>query len=246
MELPGRQAELIEKVSAANRRTIVVLNAGSPLRLEDWIGGVPAVLQAWYGGQEFGNALAELLFGDESPSGRLPTTFPKRIEDNPAYLNYPGEGGQVHYGEGIFVGYRYYDTKKIEPQFPFGHGLSYTAFDYGELRLERTEVIGDATVGASIEIRNVGERVSQEVVQLYARDLESKVARPMKELVAFAKIELAPGQSETIRFELCARDLAFWDPGQSNWVAEPGEFELLVGASSRDIRGRALLRLNAG
>ncbi len=138
MELPGRQAELIERVAAANPSTVVVVNAGSPISM-DWVDRVPALLDIWLTGQEMGNALADVIFGDANPSGRLPTTFPKRIEDNPAYLNYPGENGEVLYGEGIFVGYRYYDRKRIEPRFAFGHGLSYTRFRYGELRSTGSE-----------------------------------------------------------------------------------------------------------
>jgi len=240
LELPGRQVELIEAVAAANPRTIVVLNAGAPLRMP-WLARVPAVVQLWYPGQECGNALADVLFGDVNPSGRLPTTFPQRLEDTPAYLNYPGERGQVVYGEGVFMGYRGYDARKIEPLFPFGHGLSYTRFRYGSLRLERARVRAGEPVVASIEVTNEGARAGQEVVQLYVRDVAASVARPVQELRAFAKPELAPGETTTVRFELDARAFAFWDASSHDWCVEPGEFELRVGASSRDLRATALL-----
>jgi beta-glucosidase len=237
MELPGRQAELIERVVAANPRTVVVMNTGSPVRM-DWLEEVPSVLQAWFPGQEFGNALADLLFGDVNPSGKLPTSFPVRLEDTPAFTNYPGENGEVLYGEGLFVGYRWYDGRDIEPLLPFGHGLSYTTFGYGNLRVGTEHRIGDR-IPVRIDITNTGERAGQEVVQLYVKDLESTPVRPPKELKAFAKVMLEPGQTRTVEFELDERALAYWDPSIASWATEPGEFELLVGSSSRDIRSTA-------
>jgi beta-glucosidase len=237
MELPGRQAELIEGVAAANRNTAVVVNAGSPVSM-DWIDRVPAVLDVWLPGQELGNALADVLFGKVNPSGKLPTTFPKRIEDNPAYLNYPGENGEVLYGEGIFVGYRYYDRKRVEPRFAFGHGLSYTRFEYGEIRLDRDRIGPDEEVELSVEVSNVGERSGREVVQLYLCDLECSLARPEQELRAFEKVALDAGERKTIRFTLDRRALSFYDPEREGWIAEPGDFEVRIGSSSRDIRSR--------
>jgi beta-glucosidase len=245
MELPGRQAELIERVASVNRNTVVVVNAGSPVTM-DWVDRVPAVLDVWYPGQELGNALADVLFGDVNPSGKLPTTFPKRIEDNPAYLNYPGENGEVLYGEGIFVGYRYYDRKRIEPRFAFGHGLSYTRFEYGELRLGRERVGADDELEVSVEVTNAGKRAGSEVVQLYLCDLECSLARPDQELRGFEKVVLEPGETKTARFTLDRRALSFYDPAQEGWVAEPGEFEVRVGSSSRDIRARARFALEDG
>jgi beta-glucosidase len=245
MELPGRQAELVERVAAANPNTVVVVNAGSVVAM-DWVDRVAAVLQVWYPGQEMGNALADVLFGDVNPSGRLPTTFPKRIEDNPAYLNYPGENGEVLYGEGIFVGYRYYDRKRIEPRFAFGHGLSYTRFGYGELRLDRDRMAADGELVASIEVTNAGERAGSEVVQLYLSDLECSLARPDQELKAFEKVALEPQETKTVRFTLFPFALSFYDPAQEGWVAEPGQFEIRIGASSRDIRARARFELEGG
>ena len=237
MELPGRQSELIEKVCAANPNAVVVTNAGSPIAME-WLDRVPALLHAWFPGQEFGNALADLLFGDANPSGKLPTTFPVRLEDTPAFTNYPGENDRVVYGEGLFVGYRWYDTRDIEPRLPFGHGLSYTSFAYGELSVPAAVKAGEP-IEVEIEVANRGDRAGQEVVQLYVRDPVARLARPDKELKAFAKVGLEPGESTRVRFSLEQRALAYWDPSVAAWVAEPGEFELLAGSSSRDIRSRA-------
>ena len=232
MELRGNQVELIERVTAANEKTVVVLNTGAPVCM-DWLEQVPAVVQAWYGGQEAGNAIADVLFGDVNPSGKLPTTFPKRLQDNPAYINYPGENGQVYYGEGLFVGYRYYDKKEIEPLFPFGHGLSYTTFAYRDLTAEHA--LGDK-IEVSVEIENTGARAGKEVVQLYLRDVESSLVRPEKELKAFDKVALEPGESKSVTFSLGQEALSFYDPAKMEWVAEAGEFEILIGSSSRDIR----------
>jgi beta-glucosidase len=231
LELPGRQVELIERIAAANPRTIVVVNAGAPVRME-WLERVPAVVQLWYGGQETGNALADVLFGEVNPAGRLPQTFPKRIEDTPAFLHYPGENGRVVYGEGLFMGYRYYDRKRVEPLFPFGHGLSYTAFRYTDLRLSLSSVPPGASLEVELDVTNTGTRAGQEVVQLYVHDVVAKLA-------------LVPGETRTVRFTLGARALAYWDPAQGGWIAEPGAFEVRAGASSRDIRARAGFELEA-
>ena len=235
MELPGRQVELIERVAAANPNTVVVLNVGSPVAM-GWLDKVAAVIQAWYGGQEAGNAIADVLFGDANPSGKLPTTFPKRLQDNPAYINYPGENGKVLYGEGIFVGYRYYDKKDVEPLFPFGHGLSYTTFAYQGLVLSAAQYGPDEEITVSVDVQNTGSRAGQEVVQLYVRDLKARLARPEKELKAFAKVAIEPGETQTVTFSLDRDALSFYDPACRQWVVEPGEFEVLAGSSSRDIR----------
>ncbi|MGB8984766.1 MAG: glycoside hydrolase family 3 C-terminal domain-containing protein, partial [Anaerolineales bacterium] len=172
MKLPGAQDELIERVAKANKNTIVVLNTGSPVEMP-WIDKVPAVLQLWYDSQEQGNALADVLFGDFNPSGKLPTTFPVRLQDNPAYTNYPGENGKVRYGEGIFVGYRYYDRKELDPLFPFGHGLSYTTFKYSNLRLSPKSITPNEVLKVRVDVTNTGRIAGQEVVQLYVRDVDS-------------------------------------------------------------------------
>src|SRR5207245_9220381 len=176
---------LIEQVAAANPRTIVVLNTGSPITMP-WLSTVAAVVQAWYPGQECGHAIADVLFGDTNPSGKLPQTFPVRLEDNPAYLNFPGENGKVYYGEGLFVGYRYYDKKKIAPQFPFGFGLSYTTFDYSSLSLRSQQLIPTDTFQVSIAITNTGQRTGTEIVQEYIRYSHSSVQHPGTELKACA------------------------------------------------------------
>ncbi len=235
MDLPGRQNELIARVAAANPRTVVVLNAGSPLTMP-WLEGVAAVLQAWYGGQEAGNAIADVLFGDAEPGGRLPTTFPKRLADNPAYINYPGENGHVLYGEGLFVGYRYYDKKGIEPLFPFGHGLSYTDFAYSNLRLSAERLRPDETLTVSVDVCNTGGRAGSDVVQVYVRDVASRLMRPEKELKAFAKVRLQPGETRTVTLTLEPQALAYYDPALPGWTVEPGEFQVLVGRSAADIR----------
>ncbi|RME80975.1 MAG: beta-glucosidase, partial [Caldilineae bacterium] len=245
MDLPGQQNELIRRVAAANPRTVVVLNAGSPLTMP-WLDDVAAVVQAWYGGQEAGNAIADVLFGDAEPAGRLPTTFPRRLADNPAYLNYPGENGHVLYGEGLFVGYRYYDKKGIEPLFPFGFGLGYTDFEYGNLRLSADQLTPDDVLTLTVDVQNTGSRPGSDVVQVYVRDVESRLVRPEKELKAFAKVRLQPGETQTVRLSLDRQALAYYDPAVPGWVAEPGEFEVLVGRSAADIRLRERFRLLAG
>jgi len=220
----------------------VVVNAGSPVEM-DWIDEVPAALQLWYPGQEAGNALAEVLLGDRDASGRLPLTFPRRLEDTPSFLHYPGEAGRVAYDEGVFVGYRYYDARKLEPRFAFGHGLSYTRFEYRDLALASDVATPGLPLAFRIEVANVGERAGAEVVQAYVSDLEASVARPPKALAAFAKIELAPGERRVVELEIPARALAFWDVKARAWKAEPGEFELIVGSSSRDVRAQSRFRL---
>jgi beta-glucosidase len=233
MDLPGRQEELIRAVAAVNPNTVVVVNAGSPVTMP-WIDEVKAVLLSYYPGQEGGHALADILFGDVNPSGKLTVSFPKQLEDNPAYINYPG-WKDVHYGEGIFVGYRYYDSKEIETLFPFGHGLSYTDFDYEVLDMPVTVRPGEI-FKVSVTLKNTGNVAGKEVVQLYIKDVQSTLIRPEKELKGFAKVALEPGQSQKVTFTLDQRALSYYDPHQHDWVTEEGAFEVLVGSSSQDIR----------
>jgi beta-glucosidase len=240
MGLPGPQAELIKAVAEANSRTVVVLNCGAPVAM-DWMDGVAAVLEAFYPGQEGGNALANILLGEVNPSGKLPVSFPKRYEDNPTFINYPGTK-EVRYGENIFVGYRYYDMKNVDPLFPFGFGLSYTTFEYSHVQVDESVRMGEL-VNASITVKNTGDRAGKEIVQLYVRDKESALVRPPKELKGFKKVSLEPGESLRVSFVLDQRALSFYDPYQKCWVAEPGEFEVLIGSSSRDIRARATFTL---
>ncbi len=242
MDLVGEQNELVERVAAANKNTVVVLNTGSPITMP-WLERVAAVLQAWYPGQECGNAIADVLFGDTTPSGKLPQTFPMRLEDTPAYLHYPGEHGRVYYHEGIFVGYRYYEKRKIEPLFPFGFGLSYTTFSYGPLTLSKRQVSVGDTIEGTIEVANTGMRPGKEVLQVYLRDVKSSLLRPEKELKAFAKVSLTPGERKAVTFSIPSDALAYYDDVLHKWVAEAGEFEVLVGASSQDIRATASFTL---
>ncbi|MEE2768360.1 MAG: glycoside hydrolase family 3 C-terminal domain-containing protein [Actinomycetota bacterium] len=270
MDLPGEQAELIQRVAAVNPRTVVVLNAGSPVTT-DWAGEVPAVLVTWFGGQEMADALVDVLTGEAEPTGRLPTTFPNRIEDTPAYLNYPGENGRVLYGEGIFVGYRWYDARQTPVAFPFGHGLGYTTFSWGEAHLSdapsHAELIGGATVTITVPVTNTGDRPGTEVVQCYVAPEASVLARPPKELKGFAKVLLEPGETTEVAIELGLRAFAYYDPGDPTWVErsirvpvaagggrhgpghraeagwyiDPGCYRLLLGISSVDIRAEVVL-----
>ncbi len=243
MKLPGAQNTLISQIAAVNPNTVVALNVGSPVEMP-WLDEVAGVLQLWYDSQEQGNALADILFGDVSPSGKLPTTFPKRLQDNPSYINFPGENGKVVYGEGLFVGYRYYDKKEIEPLFPFGHGLSYTTFVYSNLRVpEKFRIENGLTI--KVDITNTGNRIGKEIVQVYVRDVRSSLVRPEKELKAFSKIELKPGERKTVEIKLDKEAFWFYNPARTGWVTEPGEFEIIIGASSRDIRLTATSILTA-
>jgi beta-glucosidase len=224
-----------------------VLNTGDPVTMTKWIDETPALVEMWYGGQEGGHALASILFGDANPSGKLPVSFPKKFEDSPAYANYPGQDLKVNYAEGIYVGYRYFDTKNVEPQFPFGLGLSYTAFEYSNLKvvtsLESGGQKGVFGAQVSLRVKNTGTSAGAEVVQLYIHDGHSKIDRPVRELKGFQRVELKPGETKTVELNLDRATLSYWSPEKKDWQAEPGTFELQVGASSRDIRLRAPLKL---
>ena len=243
MDLPAGQDELIEAVERANPHTIVVLNTGDPVTMTKWIAQTPALVEMWYGGQEGGHALASVLFGDANPSGKLPVSFPKKWEDSPAYGHYPGENLKVDYAEGIYVGYRYFDTKNVEPLFPFGFGLSYTTFAYSDLKVTSERVSGKEPTVVSLKVRNAGTRAGAEVVQLYVHDGHSHIDRPLRELKGFQRVELKPGESKTVDFKLDRAAFSYWSPDKKDWMAEPGRFEIQAGASSRDIRLRAPLEL---
>jgi beta-glucosidase len=238
LDLPAGQDELIEAVAKVNKHTVVVINAGGPVLMSKWINQVPAIVDMWYGGQEGGNALADVLFGEADPSGKLPVSFVKEWKDSPAYGHYPGENLQVDYAEGIYVGYRYFDKQKIEPLFPFGYGLSYTKFEYSDLKISPSEVSSGTPVEASLRVHNSGTRPGAEVVELYVHDGHSTVDRPIQELKGFHRVELAPGESKEVRFTLDRDAMAFYSISKQDWVTEPGQFDVLVGASSRDIRVR--------
>ena len=234
MELAGQQNELVEAVLAANPRTIVVLNNGAPVNLP-WAERAPALVEGWLAGEEGPQALAEILLGKTNPSGKLPFTLPRRLEDNPAYLYY-SPGREARYGEGVFVGYRYYDKRKLAPLFPFGHGLSYTTFEYKNLQVPASTASG-APFEVSVDIRNSGGRMGQETVQLYLGDeATTDVVRPVRELKGFQKVNLAPGQSTTVRFTVTPRDLSYYDVNGQGWKSSPGTHRIYVGSSSADIR----------
>lgn len=240
LEMPCGQVELLQKLTKANPRLVAVLVGGSPMEMDAWLGQVPAVLLSWYSGMEGGNAIARVLFGDVNPSGKLPATFPKRLADSPAHTggvkSFPGENGTTVYSEGVFVGYRWFDTKNIEPLFAFGHGLSYTTFKYSNLKVGRGGDANNPNATVEFEITNTGKRAGAEVAQIYVQDMKSSVARPVKELKGFQKVALQPGETKKVAVALDRGAFAFFDEKQSVWVAEAGEFKVLVGASVRDIR----------
>jgi beta-glucosidase len=231
MKLPAGQAEMIRKIVAANPKTIVVLE-GTMVEMDSWLDRVPAVLQAWYPGLEGGSALARVLFGDVNPSGKLPATFPRRLADSPAHAlgNYPGTNGTVTYAEGLLVGYRWFDTRRIPPLFPFGYGLSYTTFEYSHLKL----IPGPTGATAQFDLKNTGGVAGAEVAQLYIHPEHPGVPRPEKELKGFKKVFLHPGETQTVSLPLPPAAFAYYDPDRQGWVAEQGDFKILVGGSSRD------------
>ena len=240
LDLPGDQNALVEAVLAANPRTVVVLVGGAPYALP-WIDHAPAVLAAWLGGEEGPDAVARILFGQAEPSGRLPVTLPRRLEDTPAQPFYPG-GEAADYGEGLYVGYRHFDRAAEPPLFPFGFGLAYTRFAYADLQAPEEVRAGDP-VEVGFTLKNVGRRPGKETAQLYVRPRGPSVERPVKELKGFAKVSLAPGETAPVRLTLDARAFSFWDPARHAWIAEPGAYDLLIGASAADIELQATVRL---
>jgi len=236
LDLPAGQDDLIDAVANANKNSVVVINAGGPITMSRWIGKVPAVLDLWYGGQEGGNAIADVLFGDANPSGKLPVSFVKQWKDSPANGHYPGESLQVDYAEGVYVGYRYFDKRNIEPLFPFGYGLSYTKFEYSDLKVSPDKAAPGQSVGVTLRVRNSGSRAGAEVVELYLHDAHSTVDRPIQELKGFRRVVLAPGETRVVDFTLDRSAMAYYSTAKRDWVAEPGQFDVLVGSSSRDIR----------
>ncbi|QJY48257.1 glycoside hydrolase family 3 C-terminal domain-containing protein [Pseudonocardia broussonetiae] len=232
IDLPVAQTALLARLSATGVPVVVALAHGGVVRTDPWEQRVAAVVTCWLGGQAGGGALADVLTGATDPGGRLAETVPLRLADTPSHLNFPGEEGRVRYGEGVFVGYRGFDALDRPVAHPFGHGLSYTTFGYSGLTVDVDGT--DLTVGATVT--NTGERAGREVVQLYVGDPQASVARPPAELRGFTKIALEPGESRTVTFDLHARDLSFWSVAHGGWVVEPGEFEIAVGSSSRDLR----------
>lgn len=234
MAMPECQNELIQKVLKVKRDTVVVLHNGSPVEVP-WADDAAAVLEMYLGGQGVGEACDRILYGEVNPSGKLAETFPVRIQDTPCYMFYPGDGKKAVYGEGVFVGYRYYDTKKIPVRWAFGHGLSYTEFRYSNLRSGNGILKDGETLSISVDITNIGAREGKEVVQMYISDRNGTTVRPEKELKGFKKVSLQPGETKTIRFEICSRDLAYYEEEIHDWYAPAGIYHIQIGHASDDI-----------
>jgi beta-glucosidase len=236
-ELPGGQDELIRQISSVNKNVIVVLTAGGNVDMTQWVDRIPVILHAWYPGQEGGTALAQILFGDYSPSGKLPVSFERRWEDNATFHSYYPENGQTHvkYSEGVFLGYRHFDRSPIKPLFAFGYGLSYTTYKYSGLSVTPAEGDLHEPVTVSFDLENTGQREGAEVAELYVGDAHASVPRPVKELKGFAKVNLKPGEKKRVTLTLDRRAFSFYDVKKSDWNAEPGEFTILVGGSSDNI-----------
>lgn len=232
IDLPEHQVKLIMAVAAVQPKCIVVTSSGTALAMRPWVQHVPGVIHSWLSGQGMGKVVADVLFGNTNPSGKLSETFPVKLSDNPSHMRIRGENGKLYYREGLFVGYRYYDRKELAPQFPFGHGLSYTSFSYKDLKVAQT----NDGVTVSFQLKNTGKRKGKEVVQLYVHDEECTWTRPEKELKAFAKIELEPGEKRKITFDLEERDFSYYNTKYNRWVAETGYFQISLGSSSKDIR----------
>lgn len=257
LELPYSQNKLIEALSKANKNLIVVNVSGNAIAMP-WVKEVPAILQAWYLGSEAGNAIASILVGDANPSGKLPFTFPVKLDDIGAHKvgEYPGNKDQlakstsqkdtidVAYNEGIFVGYRWLDKENTKALFPFGHGLSYTTFDYGKVRTDKNQITANDQITFYVDVKNTGKKEGSEIVQLYISDLESSLPRPIKELKSFKKIHLKPGETQTVALTIDKSALSYFNPETHSWVAEPGEFEALIGASSEEIKSSTKFKLN--
>lgn len=236
LEIDSSHIRLIEAVSRVQKRVVVVLSNGEAVVMSPWLDHVGAVVEQFLVGETIGEALARVLFGEVNPSGKLPVTFPKRLEDTSAYPYFPGECSHHVYGEGIFVGYRYFDKKKIEPLFPFGYGISYTTFQYSAIRADRSQMKDTDTVTVSVDVTNTGCVKGKEIVQIYVSDEKSRLRRPEKELKAFGKVELEPGETKTLTFTLGYRDFAYYDPEASDWVVEEGIFHIHAAANAGDIR----------
>ncbi len=244
LALPPAHDALVEAIADVQPNLVVVVTAGAPVAMP-WLGRTRAVLLGGLLGQAAGGAVADVVTGRIAPSGKLASSWPLRLEDVPSYLHFPGEAGAVRYGEGVFMGYRGHDAIGNAPLFPFGHGLSTTRFEYSDLRVSTTRARDDAGVAVSCRVRNVGPRAGSEIVQLYVGDVAARVRRPPRELAAFAKLALAPGAEQELRFALDRRAFAFWDPETRAWAVEDGAFELSLGASSRDLRLRTTIEVEA-
>jgi len=245
LDLTEQQVALIKAVSEVQPNCVVILNNGSALQMNEWFDDVAAVLEAWLMGQAGGGAIADILFGIVTPSGKLAETFPLKLSDTPAHINFPGGAGMVNYGEGIFIGYRYYDAKEMPVLFPFGYGLSYTTFEYSNPRVSARSFKDRDGLTVSVDVTNTGDVTGKEVVQVYVHDKESMLVRPPKELKGFAKLDLQPGETQTANIQLDWRAFAYFHPSYGKWITENGEFEILIGASSADIKFRETVSLES-
>jgi beta-glucosidase len=235
LDMPKGHNELIDKISNISKKVIVVLQNGSPVSMP-WLNKVEGVVEAYLGGQGGGAAIVDVLMGEVNPSGKLAETFPSNLHDIPSYLTWPGEGGETHYGEGTFVGYRYYDKKEIKTMFPFGYGLSYTTFQYSNFKIDSARINDSQNVLVQCKVKNTGKLEGKEVVQLYVKDVESDVIRPIKELKGFEKVHLKQGEEKMVQFFLKPRDFKYYSTKYNCWKADSGKYEILLGSSSQDIR----------
>jgi beta-glucosidase len=245
LDLTAQQVALVRAVAVAQPRAVVVLNNGAPVSMSEWIAHVPAVLEGWMMGQAGGGAIADILFGLTNPSGKLTETFPLRLIDTPAHLNWPGGAGKVNYGEGLYLGYRYYDARDMPVQFPFGHGLSYTTFAYSNPQVSAVSFRDVDGVTVTVDVTNTGPVAGKEIVQFYVHDVASGLVRPEKELKGFAKVALAPGATETVGVELDFRSFAYFHPEYGQWIAEEGDFDILIGSSAARIHHTLRVTLQA-
>ena len=236
LDLTGQQVALIQAVAKAQPKTVVVLNNGAPVAMSAWIDAVPAVLEGWMMGQAGGAALADVLFGQANPCGKLAETFPLKLSDTPAYLNWPGGAGKVQYGEGLFIGYRYYDAKELPVLFPFGHGLSYTTFAYSNAEVSANTFRDVDGLTVTVEVTNTGDMAGKEIVQVYVHDRACGLVRPEKELKGFAKVALQPGETKSVAIKLDFRAFAYYHPEYEQWITEDGDFDILIASSATQIR----------
>ena len=236
LDLTEQQVALIRAVAKVQPKTVVVLNNGAPVAMSAWMDDVAAVLEGWMMGQAGGIAIADVLFGKVNPCGKLAETFPLKLSDTPAYINWPGEAGEVHYGEGLFIGYRYYDARQMPVLFPFGYGLSYTTFEYSNAKASASKFKDVDGVTVTVDVTNTGDVAGKEIVQVYVRDQKSGLARPEKELKGFAKVDLQPGETKSVSIQLDFRSFAFYHPEYKQWITEAGDFDILIAASAADIR----------
>ncbi|HZK11706.1 MAG TPA: glycoside hydrolase family 3 C-terminal domain-containing protein, partial [Atribacterota bacterium] len=244
MDIPENHKNLIEAVAEVQKNIVVVLSNGAPIEMP-WIDKVKGIIEGYLGGQAVGGAIADVLFGITNPCGKLTETFPMKLSHNSSYINFPGEEDKVEYKEGLFVGYRYYDAKGIEPLFPFGHGLSYTNFEYADISVDKNEIKDTDTITVKVKVKNTGRIVGKEIIQLYIRDIESSVIRPLKELKGFEKVELQPGEEKELSFILDKRSFAYYNVDIKDWHVESGDFEILIGKSSKEIVLRKTINIQS-